>query len=118
MEEQDAVNALASLAQSTRLSIFRLLVRAGDDGIPAGGIGERLELPGPTLSFHLNHLRHAGLVAFRREGRSLVYVAEFAAMNGLLSYLTENCCRGDPPGCAATCCDNPTMDQTTRGRRR
>jgi DNA-binding transcriptional ArsR family regulator len=80
--------------------VFRLLVQAGPEGMPAGRIGERLGLPSATLSFHLNQLRQAGLVSFRREGRSLIYTAAYDAMNGLVAYLTENCCRGGPaPGC-------------------
>jgi DNA-binding transcriptional ArsR family regulator len=94
MEKIDAVSALGALAQESRLDIFRLLVQAGIDGVPAGRIGERLGLPPATLSFHLNQLRHAGLVTFRREGRSLIYAAEYPAMNGLVAYLTENCCGG------------------------
>ena len=116
MESSDAVIALAALAQGTRLDIFRLLVRAGTDGISAGGIGERLDLPAPTLSFHLNHLRHAGLVTFRREGRSLIYEAEYGAMDALLAYLTENCCQGDPSGCAVTRGDASVMIETRRKR--
>jgi DNA-binding transcriptional ArsR family regulator len=99
MEKSDALVALAALAQDSRLDIFRLLVQAGADGLPAGRIGEILELPSATLSFHLNQLRHAGLVCFRRDGRSLIYAAEYTAMNGLLTYLTENCCQGDPAAC-------------------
>lgn len=94
MERKDAVSALAALAQDTRLDIFRMLVRAGPEGLPAGRIGEWLGLPSATLSFHLSQLRHAGLVAFRREGRSLIYTAEYATMERLLAYLTESCCRG------------------------
>jgi ArsR family transcriptional regulator, arsenate/arsenite/antimonite-responsive transcriptional repressor len=105
MEKANAIAALAALAQESRLDIFRLLVQAGSAGLPAGQIGERLELPSPTLSFHLNQLRHAGLVTFRREGRSLIYMAEYEAMNRLVAYLTENCCRGDLAACAATVCD-------------
>lgn len=104
MEKNDALAALASLAQESRLDIFRLLVQAGSEGIPAGRIGERLGLPSATLSFHLNQLRHAGLVSFRREGRSLIYAAEYAAMNGLMAYLTENCCQGDPNTCGVGIC--------------
>jgi len=89
-----AIGALGALAQETRLAIFRLLVRAGSDGLPAGQIGARLKLPPATLSFHLNQLRHAGLISYRREGRSLIYAAEYAAMNSLVGYLTENCCQG------------------------
>jgi DNA-binding transcriptional ArsR family regulator len=99
MEKSDAVVALAALAQDSRLDIFRLLVQAGPEGLAAGLIGERLALPAATLSFHLTQLRQAGLVAFRREGRSLIYVAAYAAMNDLLAYLTENCCRGDASAC-------------------
>ncbi len=92
MEKADAVAALGALAQDKRLDIFRLLVQAGAKGLPAGGIGDRLGLPSATLSFHLNQLRQAGLVTFRREGRSLIYAAEYEAMNGLIGFLTENCC--------------------------
>jgi DNA-binding transcriptional ArsR family regulator len=102
MEKIDAVSALAALAQESRLDIFRLLVQCGPDGIAAGQIGERLGLPPATLSFHLNQLRHAGLVTFRREGRSLIYAAEYPAMNGLVAYLTENCC-GGAAVCAPVC---------------
>ena len=108
MEKSDAIAALGALAQETRLDIFRLLVQAGADGLPAGRIGERLGLPSATLSFHLNRLRHAGLVTFRRESRSLIYVAEYAAMNDLLAYLTENCCQGDPTACAGRVCTPST----------
>ncbi len=100
MEKVEALAALAALAQESRLDVFRLLVQAGPEGVPAGRIGERLGLPSATLSFHLNQLRQAGLVSFRREGRSLIYTAAYDAMNGLVAYLTENCCRGGPaPGC-------------------
>lgn len=105
MERSDAIAALAALAQDSRLDIFRLLVQAGADGLAAGRIGERLGLPSATLSFHLNQLRQAGLVTFRRAGRSLIYAAEYPAMNGLLAYLTENCCQGDPAACGIPACD-------------
>lgn len=105
METIGAVTALAALAHATRLDVFRLLVQTGPDGMPAGRIGERLGLPSATLSFHLNHLRHAGLVIFRREGRSLIYVAEYLAMNDLLAYLTAHCCQGDASGCGVGRCD-------------
>ena len=101
MEKRTSIAALAALAQDTRLDIFRLLVRAGGGGMPAGLIAERLALPSATLSFHLNQLKHAGLVTFRREGRSLIYVAEYDAMNGLLAFLTENCCQGDRAACGS-----------------
>jgi DNA-binding transcriptional ArsR family regulator len=96
MEKTDAVAALAALAQESRLDIFRLLIQAGPEGLPAGQIGERLVLPAATLSFHLTQLRQAGLIAFRRDGRSLIYTAAYPAMNALMAYLTENCCGGTP----------------------
>ena len=118
MEKTHAVAALAALAQDTRLDVFRLLVQAGAEGLPAGGIGDRLDLPSATLSFHLNQLRHAGLVTFRREGRSLIYVAEYSAMNALLAYLTENCCQGAPSTCGVDIdvCDGSTLVKTKKGR--
>jgi DNA-binding transcriptional ArsR family regulator len=115
MEKLDAITALAALAQGTRLDVFRMLVQAGTEGMPAGRIGERLDLPSATLSFHLNQLRHAGLVTFRREGRSLIYVAEYAAMNALLAYLTENCCQGDATGCGIGACDGTILVTTKKG---
>ena len=102
MEKIAALAALAALAQESRLDVFRLLVQAGSDGLPAGQIGERLGLAPATLSFHLNQLRHAGLVTYRRESRSLIYAAEYPAMNSLLAYLTENCC-GGVEICAPAC---------------
>lgn len=94
MEMTQAVEALAALAQGTRLSVYRLLVEAGPDGLAAGAIGEKLELPPATLSFHLSHLARAGLVKSRPEGRFVIYSADFASMNALVGYLTENCCGG------------------------
>jgi DNA-binding transcriptional ArsR family regulator len=111
MKQVDAIAALGALAQDTRLDVFRLLVQAGAEGMAAGRIGERLGLPSATLSFHLNQLRHAGLVSFRRESRSLIYVAEYATMNRLLAYLTENCCRGDAAACAVSLCEPATASQ-------
>lgn len=104
MEKLYAVAALAALAQETRLDIFRLLVEAGEDGLPAGQIGERLGLPSATLSFHLNQLKHARLITFRRQGRSLIYKAAYSVMNDLLAYLTENCCQGKAAACASPVC--------------
>jgi DNA-binding transcriptional ArsR family regulator len=115
MEKPIVIEALAALAQETRLDIFRLLVQAGPDGLPAGHIGERLGLPAPTLSFHLNQLRHAGLVMPRRDGRSIIYAADYAAMNGLMAFLTENCCRGDA-ACAVPVCDPATAALTSTRR--
>ena len=117
MEITNAVSALAALAQQSRLEVFRLLVAAGTDGLPAGQIGERLGLPGATLSFHLNQLRQAGLVTFRREGRSLIYLAEYDAMNALLAYLTENCCQGDAAACNVGVCDTTALVKPRRSIR-
>ncbi len=100
MKKSTAVAALGALAQETRLEVFRLLVQKGPDGLAAGEIGDRLGLPSPTLSFHLNQLRFAGLVTSRRASRSIIYSANFKAMTGLLAYLTENCCGGRPEICA------------------
>lgn len=101
MKKSTAIAALGALAQETRLDIFRLLVQKGPAGMPAGDIGERLGLPSPTLSFHLNQLRHAGLIGSRRESRSIIYSANYEAMSGLLAYLTENCCAGNVVECGA-----------------
>lgn len=97
MENKQTVSILSALAQETRLDIFRLLVRAGKEGLAAGAIGQTLGIPAATLSFHLKELKHAGTVLRRREGRSLIYKANFETMNALLAFLTENCCRGVEP---------------------
>ena len=89
-----AVAALAALAQETRLAIHRLLVEAGPEGLPAGRIGEKLDLPPATLSFHLAQLARTGLVRGRQDGRFVIYSADFESMNALVGYLTENCCGG------------------------
>src|SRR5260221_11080477 len=90
MEKTGAVSALAALAQENRLDVFRLLVGIGTAGLPAGQIAERLGIAAPTLSFHLAQLRHAGLIQMRRDGRSLIYAANYDGMNGLMEYLTDN----------------------------
>src|SRR6185369_654317 len=94
MEKTDVVTALAALVQDNRLDVFRLLVQAGPDGMPAGAVAEALDLAPNTLTFHFDRLRTAGLVAVRREGRSMIYAARFETMNALLDFLTENCCGG------------------------
>jgi DNA-binding transcriptional ArsR family regulator len=99
MKKPDAVAALAALAQDNRLDVFRLLVQTGPDGLPAGRVAEALGLAPNTLTFHFDRLRDAGLVSVRRNGRSMIYAARFEAMNGLLAFLTENCCQG----AAGTC---------------
>jgi DNA-binding transcriptional ArsR family regulator len=107
MESGTAVAALSALAQENRLEVFRLLVRAGTAGLPAGQIAERLGIAAPTLSFHLAQLRHAGLVHQRRDGRSLIYATDYDGMNALMAFLTENCCRGDS-ACGAPVCEPRT----------
>lgn len=94
MKSDLAVSALSALANEHRLAIFRLLVQAGPEGMPAGVIADKLELPASSLSFHLAHLTRAGLITQRRESRSLIYSADFSAMNTLVGFLTENCCGG------------------------
>src|SRR5512135_2451635 len=104
MKKSTAVVALGALAQETRLEIFRLLVQKGPEGLAAGEIGERLGQPSPTLSFHLNQLRFAGLVTSRRKSRLIIYSANYKAMNDLLAYLTENCCADQSDLCAPETC--------------
>src|SRR6516165_1718726 len=94
METKNVLAALAALAQETRLAVFRLLVATGPEGLPVGKIGERLGVPPATLSFHIKELTHADLVTLRLEGRYIFCAANFATMNGLVAYLTENCCGG------------------------
>ncbi len=100
MKKQDAVAILAALAQDNRLDVFRLLVEAGPEGMPAGHIALSLKLQPNALTFHLDRLREAKLVTVRRDGRSMIYAARYEAMNALVGYLTENCCLGRPERCA------------------
>ena len=100
MKIEVAVEALAALAQESRLSIFRLLIRAGKEGVAAGVLGEKLGIPPATLSCHLNTLTHAGLVKPRTEGRFVIYSANYSEMDKLIAYLTEHCCAGDAAQCA------------------
>ena len=94
MEKVAVISALAALAQETRLDVFRLLVRAGPDGLSAGVIAGELELSSATLSFHLKELKNAGLALCQRAGRSLIYSPDYAAVEGMVGFLTENCCQG------------------------
>lgn len=94
MEKSDAVAALAALAQDNRLDVYRLLVQAGPQGMPAGSVASALKLAPNTLTFHFDRLRTAGLVSVRRQGRSMIYAAQYETMNGLIAYLTDNCCQG------------------------
>jgi len=100
MKIKNAVEALSALAQESRLSIFRLLVQAGKEGVAAGVIGEQLGIPAATLSFHLKELARAKLVKSKTEGRYVIYSASFTEMDKLIAYLTENCCAGDAAQCA------------------
>ena len=96
MESNTVVKALAALAQASRLEIFRALVVAGDAGLTPGALSETLGVAPNTLSFHLKELAHADLVTQERIGRNLIYRAQFDRMNAVLSYLTQNCCQGQP----------------------
>jgi DNA-binding transcriptional ArsR family regulator len=93
METKEAVEALGAMAQETRLTALRLLVQAGAEGLPAGEIARRLEVPAPTLSFHLRALLHAGLVSSSRDGRSLYYAADYTRLKTLVDFLSQSCCQ-------------------------
>jgi DNA-binding transcriptional ArsR family regulator len=104
MKSSDAVSALAALAQENRLDVFRLLVKAGPEGVPAGAVAASVKLTPSALTFHFDRLRDAGLVSVRREGRSMIYAARFEVMNALLGFLTENCCQGAADRCTPAMC--------------
>ena len=112
MELKPAIASLSALAHEGRLEVFRLLIKAGAEGLPAGEIARRLEVPPSSLSANLNLLNHAGLVQSRREGRSIIYTADYGAMSRLIGFLLEDCCAGSPQVCAplsaildrAACC--------------
>lgn len=123
MEIKEAVAALGALAQETRLAVFRLLVEAGPQGVPAGRIGEALDVPPATLSFHLKELSHAGLATSRQDGRFIYYAADFERMAALMTFLTRNCCQGMPQECLSVvetalgrCCPPPTRTKPNRSR--
>jgi len=120
MDELHATTALSALAQESRLAAFRLLVRAGADGLPAGEIAERLGIPHNTLSTHLASLVRGGLVRCRRAGRKVIYSADFAGTRALLKYLMEDCCLGTPDACSpaldsvlGNCCSQDTSGRQT-----
>ena len=114
METSAVIDALAALAQSSRLAIYRLLVERGPEGLPAGAIAEKLDLPAATLSFHLAHLARASLVQGRQDGRFVIYSANFQSMNALVGFLTDNCCGG--ASCVPAACEVPSL--STRKERR
>lgn len=103
MQSPQVVDALAALAHQHRLAIYRLLVERGPDGLPAGLIGIRLKLVPSSLTFHLQSLQRAGLIVQRRESRNLIYSADFGVMNGLVGYLTDNCCVESAASCSSEC---------------
>ena len=117
MKKADAVAALAALAQDNRLDVFRLLVRAGPEGLPAGSVAQKLGLAPNTLTFHFDRLRDAGLVTVRRDGRSMIYAARFESMNALLAFLTENCCQGAAEAGAAEACAPAALCKPVRVKR-
>lgn len=100
MESKDAIATLSALAHEGRLSIFRLLVKAGPEGLPAGQIARELEILPNSMSAQLNVLSHADLITSRRDGRSIIYTANYPTMSGLLGFLMEDCCNGSPEICA------------------
>jgi ArsR family transcriptional regulator, arsenate/arsenite/antimonite-responsive transcriptional repressor len=106
---EQVIDALSALAQEHRLALFRLLVQAGEGGLPAGAIAERIGVPASSLSFHLAHMERAGIIRRLRQGRSLIYSADFGAMADLVGYLTENCC-GTGLACAPAIC-TPTEER-------
>jgi len=113
MKKPEAVAALAALAQDSRLDVYRLLVQSGPDGLPAGDVAAALEIAPNTLTFHFDRLRDAGLVTVRRDGRSMIYAAQYERMNALLGYLTENCCQGRAEACAPAVCKPKSMPKST-----
>jgi DNA-binding transcriptional ArsR family regulator len=123
MEIRAAVTALGALAQETRLSMFRLLVEAGPEGVAAGRIGETLKVPGATLSFHLKELVRAGLLSPRQERQFIYYAVDYERMAELMTFLTQNCCHGMPQACLAAvetalggCCPSRAKPKSKRSR--
>jgi DNA-binding transcriptional ArsR family regulator len=108
MNRSQALAGFAALSQETRLAIVRLLVRAGSDGVPAGDVADAVGVSASNVSFHLKELEHSGLIAARREARSIIYTADYEALRGLIAFLMKDCCAGHPEICtpvlAETCC--------------
>lgn len=125
MEINEALAAFDALSQETRLRVFRLLVEHGRDGAPAGALRETLDIPHNTLSFHLSQMSHAGLVVSRREGRSIIYMANFEFFTDLIRYMVKDCCRMEfasiredkKRGCSViempTCCTPSRKEKTS-----
>jgi ArsR family transcriptional regulator, arsenate/arsenite/antimonite-responsive transcriptional repressor len=118
MKTLAAVEALGALAHEHRLTLYRLLVEGGPDGLPAGAIAERLRIAPSSLTFHLQHLQRVGLIKQRRLSRQLIYAANFSVMNGLVAYLTENCCGSQSASCAPACEPARPNTESTRKLRR
>jgi ArsR family transcriptional regulator len=114
MRTPAVIGALGALAHEHRLAIYRLLVQRGPEGLPAGAIGERVGLVPSSLTFHLQSLQRAGLIAQRRESRQLIYSADFAVMTGLVGYLTENCCGNGSAECSSNCAPAPPAKTVKR----
>ena len=121
MKSNQVISTLEALAQETRLGVFRALVQAGPPGLTPSRLSDSLDLPAPTLSFHLAQLRHAGLITVTRTGRSLTYVAAYDTMNRVIAFLTENCCAGAdcaPAACAPSKPKEKSHETPARSRRR
>ena len=119
MNAKPVVAALGAVAHDSRLGIYRVLVEKGPDGpdgLAAGAIAEKLDMPPSSLTFHLQHMLRAGVVTQRRVGRQIIYAADFAAMNALVAYLTENCCGA--AACCAPVCNPAAVASPTRKQRR
>jgi ArsR family transcriptional regulator, arsenate/arsenite/antimonite-responsive transcriptional repressor len=114
MKKQDALAALSALAQDNRLDVFRLLVQAGPEGMPAGAVAAALDLAPNTATFHFDRLRLGNLVTVRRDGRSMIYAVRFETMNDLLDFLTENCCGGTPDKCKPVASCKPARPKRTK----
>lgn len=116
MNTTRVIDALGALANEYRLAVYRLLVERGPQGLPAGVIGERIGLVPSSLTFHLQALHRAGLIRQTRSSRQLIYSADYAVMNGLVGYLTDNCCAASGSGCDAGCAPTARPEATKRSR--